>query len=736
MWSAPLNDVSLQLLAPDVWKWALALVPALCLAFWAYYKILAPLSPPARVTLWILRGLAFALVIFALWQPTLTYRVPDTGKPRLALLVDRSGSMTLPAGEAGYRDRGEEARRRADDLARELSGDYSLEWFDFGDRIEPAVRDSAEVFAGPTSIGGALEEILVRSSADPVHGIVLVSDGVNTQGRDPVRVAKGSPVPVFTVPVGPGSGVPDLEVRRVQTNARAFAGEPLPMDVVLSSSGLEGATGTVRVLSDGEVVEEREVEILGDKGLEQVLHFELHPDEPGWERYDIRVDLDQDGVPENNVREVAVEVMERKTRVLCVSDAIDWDFGFLRQTFDADTTLGYAYLVRTRGDEYRGYGKKPPTALPTNAAALEDYATVVLVSTGSANFPKPFLEAVGSFVARGGGLWIVGGPTDAGSWSQVDRFQRILPAKAVDRAGGQSALAGIELAAQGMRHPITSLRDNPSQTAAVFASLPPIWRSRFGLELKGNGRELLTFRGQGPGRTALVAGFGDRGKVVWLPARGLWRWKLTAVGSEVPASLFADFAIGTVRWLAEPAIRERFQVEPGRRVYPNGESINFLANLWNQSLQPIEDAQIAVEVRADSASSLSVEMAPSTTEPGSYEGRGPGLPPGSYSYVARAVDANGHDLGTAEGTFWVETMGPEFSRIASDRETMRQIASESAGSMVEAASLADLAKSIPDAIRRLGRVKELELWNHWLLFALFVLVLSTEWFLRRRRGLA
>ena len=34
------------------------------------------------------------------------------------------------------------------------------------------------------------------------------------------------------------------------------------------------------------------------------------------------------------------------------------------------------------------------------------------------------------------------------------------------------------------------------------------------------------------------------------------------------------------------------------------------------------------------------------------------------------------------------------------------------------------------------RVREVDLWNHWALFALFVLLLSTEWFLRRRRGLA
>ena len=748
-----MNDVTLQLLAHDVWVWALVLLPALCLAFWAYYRILAPLSPPARVVLWILRGLAFVLVIFALWQPTLSYRVPDTGKPRLAMLVDRSGSMSLPASNSTFPDRGDEARTRAREVAAELGDGYTLEWFDFGARIEPSFRDSMAVSEGPTSIGGALEEVLVRSAAQPVHGIVLVSDGVNTSGRDPVRVAKGSPVPVFTVPVGPESALADLEIRRVQTNTRAFAGEPLPIEVVVSSSGLEAEKGRLQLLADGEILEEREFEVLGDKGLEQALRFEIQPTRPGWTRYEVRALVGNDAVPENNVREIAVEVMERKTRVLVVSDAIDWDFGFLRQTFDADTTLGYAYLVRTQGESYRGSGNKAPSSLPTRAEEFEEYAAVVLVSSGSASFPEPFLQSLGRFVSRGGGLWIVGGPAQSGSWSRVDGFQRILPARAVDRPGSGSSVSEVELVSQGMRHPITALRDNPSQTAALFASLPPIWRTGQGLELKGNGRELLAFRGTGPGRSALVAGFGDRGKVVWLNARGLWRWRLTAAGSDLPPQLFADFALGTIRWLAEPAIRDRFQVEPGRRVYPNGESVSFLANLWDTSLQPIEDATVVVEVTPDSAGTgpsgeatrletslpppdpLRIEMEPSS-EPGAYEGRGPGLAPGTYHYRAHAVSGTGNDLGVSEGVFWVETMGPEFARIVSDRETLRQIAAESAGAVVEPATLSKLVDQIPDAIRRVGRVHEVDLWNHWALFALFVLLLSTEWFLRRRRGLA
>lgn len=743
-----MQDLTLQLLARDAWVWGLVLIPALALAFFAYYRILAPVSSSTRIVLWLLRGLAFVLVIFALWQPTLSYVVPDSGKPRLALLVDRSGSMVLPASEQQFANRGEEAEARARAVAEELGSDYALEWFEFGERLVPA--DSAGSREGHTAIGGALEEVLVRSAARPVHGVVLVSDGVNTAGRDPVRIAKGSSVPIFTLPVGPANSPPDLEIRRIETNARAFAGEPLPLDVVVSSSGLEGQAGRIQILEDGELIEEREFEVLGDRGLEQALRFEIHPHAPGWRKYEVRAAVGDEAVPINNRREVAVEVLERKTRVLVVGDAIDWDLGFLRQTFSADTTLAYAYLVRAEGGTYRASGDKPPRTLPVSLAELEDYAAVVLVSTGRAPLPDGFLEAAGGFVARGGGLLILGGPPEGGSWSQVDGFQRILPAKAVSRPVASGSLLSVEVATQGLRHPITALRDNPTQGAALFASLPPIWKTPWALESAGNGRELLSFRGEGPGRAALVAGFGDRGKVAWLAGRGLWRWRLTAAGSDLPPRIYEDFFLGTIRWLAEPAIRERFQIEPGRRVYANGESIDFLANLWNESLQPIGDASITVEVVPDSSARETSAAPPEVSslernmrlelsaagESGAYEGRGRGLAPGAYRYRARAEGSDGTALGSAAGVFWVETMGPEFARIATDRETLRQIATESAGRVVEPAALSGLGEQIPELLRRVGRVREIDVWNHWLLFAIFVLVLSMEWFLRRRRGLA
>lgn len=734
-----MDRFSLQLLSPNLWVWVALVLPALCLAFWAYFGLLAPLTRPARGLLWGLRAAAFVIVLFALWQPVVTLVVPESGRPNLAVLLDTSGSMDLPstAGMARSRERDQVFATLQD----ELKGDFGLRAYAFDQTISPLQSSAGDSSAGApaTSIGGAIEQILVRADSDPVSGIIVVSDGVNTAGRDPVRMARGSPVPIFTVAVGRDQPVTDLEIRKLQSNARAFAGEPLPLRLVLSTHGLADQTANIEVRERGELVLQRSVTLAGGRGLEQEVSLELTPRQAGLRLYDVQVSVDGDSIAQNNLRQVAVDVLERKTQVLCVSDAIDWDFGFLRRAFEADTTLAYRYVVQTQPGTFRNYGVAGLDGLPETATALREYAAVVLVVTGRLDLPSAFYEGLAGFVRGGGGLFVVGAPDQADAFAAAPGFARVLPATLERDPRTRDIALSVETTREALRHPLTALRDNPSETARIFAALPPIGRPRTGLSVKPQARELLRYRG-GADLPMLTAGFADRGKVVWVHARGLWKWRLNAGTGDVPSRVYDEFVLGVVRWIAEPAIRDRFQVEPGRRVYAAGEPTHFVASLWDEAFRPIEAADILVTVvdAADTASAglQELTLVPSD-EAGQFRAGGAALPPGEYRYRARAVDPeSGTELHEASGTFWVESMGPEFARTGIDRESLAQIAAQSGGLAVDRASLRDLVSSIPEAVRRIGRVEEIELWNHWVLFALFVLVLSTEWFLRRRRGLA
>jgi hypothetical protein len=735
-----LERLSLHFLASHLWFWVLLLAPSLAVAFWAYYRVLAPLERPARWVLWILRGLAFVLVLFALWQPVLTAVTHDTGTPGLAVLVDRSASMSLPVGGATP---GLTRAAAADATIRRLRsrlGDrYRLEWYDFAETLRPARPDSARPPAGSTALGAALEQALARADARPVAGVVLVTDGVSTSGRDPVRVAAASPVPVFAVVMGAPRPLTDAEVRSVRTNPTAFAGEPLPVRAVISSWGLGGTLARLEVREGDRLLATREVKLLGGSGVEQEVPLEVRLTAPGTALLDVSLTAERDSIPRNDRRRVAVEVLERKTRVLVLAGRLDWDYAFLRRTLSADTTLSYTFLVQERPGDYRVQGDPVLRRLPESAAELRDFAAVVLVGYDERGAPAAVNEAIARFVRTGGGLFLLGGPARPGGWASTGLLAGVLPGTVDRDPFPQSRALPISVTLEGQRHSATAVSDNPAETARRWAALPPLTRTGGGLIPTAEARVLLEYNGpRGLAAPALAVSFTGQGKAAWLYGRGAWRWGFLPAGTPSPDDLYAQFLLGMMRWLAEPAARERFQVDPGKRVYQDGEPVRFTAGLWNEAYAPVSGARVRVEIRPDSggAPPRSIEL-PAGVEPGRYEGEDAAFAPGAWSWEATAGNStDGRELSRAHGRFWVESMGPEFARTVPDREALAQVAARSGGALFEAEGVDALADAIPHAIRRQGRVREWDLWNHWLLFAAFVVVLSAEWFLRRRRGLA
>jgi hypothetical protein len=206
-----------------------------------------------------------------------------------------------------------------------------------------------------------------------------------------------------------------------------------------------------------------------------------------------------------------------------------------------------------------------------------------------------------------------------------------------------------------------------------------------------------------------------------------------------------------MRYLAEPAQRERFALSPTRHVFQDSEAPSFVARLYDASYQPISGARVNVIIEPlRSPAEASAEGGQGAAEgplrlalypdgpAGRYAGKTAALPPGAYRYRATAElgDSGGHGGRTDEGLFWVEPMGPEYFDLAASERLPRLLASTSGGLLVGSDEIPVLVEAVPERYKRLRIVRQAELWNHWGLLVSLVVVLSLEWILRRRKGLA
>lgn len=746
----PHPDLSL-LAAPGVLWWA-ALLAALVLGVWAYHRLPAPLRRGERTLLRGLRWLALIVLLILLLEPLLTVRRAQAGRPRLAVLVDRSSSMQLPGSHGGTRRA--EAESTLVRLEEGLGGRFELHVAGFAGELEGR-RDPLPVYPwepqGATALGEALEGALLRQADAPLGGIVLLSDGVHTAGKDPAQVARNLPAPVFAVALGDSVAPPDLVVREVSASPVAQIGEPTALRVVLQSQGMEGwqATVTARPIGSGArlerepgaIVAQRQVRLAAGAQGEVALSLEFAPRQTGLVLYEIEASVPEaEAVNLNNRRWVALDVRERKTRVLYLEGEPDWDFTFRRRAFDEDTTLAYTCLVRQKDGGYRRHGGPPISRVPVSRADLSPFAAVLVGRLLPTDVPPGFVDALRSFLLDGGGVFFLGTP----SW-ETSGWSELLPVRVAPQSRLGHTLSPSQATLDGVSHEITALSENPSETERQWRALPPLWVPEGSYVAAPGARVLLTAQTAQPARTVpllAVAGAGG-GRVAVLTGRGAWRWDFAMRGGDGSAGAVRDFWKRTVRWLSEPAERSRFDVRPERAVFQDGEPIAFTGRLFDAGFEPIEGARLSVAVTpADSvgpeeqARRSTRLMLYSQGAAGRYAGSSAALPSGMYRYRAEAARGAGEDRREATGVFWVEPMGPEFLRLANSARTLREIARRSAGQVASATELGPLLDAVPRKYRPAQVVRQAEIWNHWAVFAILTALLSLEWGLRRRRGLA
>jgi hypothetical protein len=298
--------------------------PALPLVALGVIALLAwlVLSPPSRSSpvSALLQGLAAAVLALALVNAG--WRARGGERPRLAVLLDRSESMSAVG--AGDATRLEESRAWLDgeEFSR-LTAGWRVELDSFGGRT--------------TDLAAAIE----ASSASLPAAILVVSDGRSTAGGG----SGAPPVPVFARIPGPVT-VPDaavLDLRIEEDDERARVA------VEVAAAGGRGvAARTLAVLVDGREVararlpalaagERREVRVRLPQAASTEVVVEARLTEPA------------DAVAANDSRS-RVWRASRESRTLLVGLAPGWELGFVHRALAASAAAPLdAYWGATEG---------------------------------------------------------------------------------------------------------------------------------------------------------------------------------------------------------------------------------------------------------------------------------------------------------------------------------------------------------------------------------------------------
>ncbi len=552
----------------------------------------------------------------------------------------------------------------------------------------------------------------------------MISDGQYNTGRNPVYLAERYPVPIHTVVVGDTTRRRDVQVRRIATNDIAYVDDELPVQVGILTEGFGGERITVSLFENGNLLGRETVDLPVGNAEIPVDLFHT-PTEEGLHRYTVGITrIDGEATYKNNTASFAVRVLENKKRILLFAAAPEPDVAALQQLLAEDPDIEVsAYVQKGRNTFYD----------PQIPDSLGEFDAVIL-----AGFPGRFANAaVVEQVARSieAGLpafFLMSRQTDLGTMRKI--FADVLPVQ--PRTLRTNFVESVLVpTVEGKQHPILQQADAPAEG---WLTLPPLLFNDTRWQAAPDARVLATHqvRGIQLDDPLLVIRNQNKHRTAMLLGTGTWRWKNLPDDLQSSAPLWTNLFTNTLQWITTKEDDRPVRVAPVEDLFAGGASIQFDGQVYDESLNPVDGAAIEIEVtQADSI------RYPYSMEPvgnGRYVLDIGALPEGTYRYTARARQ-NDTVLGTDAGSFAVGALTLEFKETRANSQLMYQIAQRSGGVVLEKDTPAALTRHLAETETFMPVIfeerVESELWRRYLFFIIILVLLTAEWFIRKRSGM-
>ena len=695
--------------------------------YWVYSDTVPELSLGRRSLLGSLRFFTLFILLLLLSEPLISRITLQTEEPVLAVLVDESESMTLVNSDSSGAGEGTLLDGLLDRVAQSI-GSERIRVFGFGSGTREAGSLDSIRFKEPrTDLSTGLDHIQSSLENEPLGAVLLISDGRHNGGRNPEHLADLFPVPILSVVVGDTTIRNDIRIQQVLKNDISYVGREVPIRVRIRNEGFE--LSQVRVdLSVGSKSLDRENVMLPVSGSEVEVELSFVPDSVGLFQY--RIDLTRlrgELTLRNNTEIFALQVLERERQILLLAGAPSPDVSFIRQHLDEnpDTDLVVRTLKGTPdGAYYEG----------TLEESLEEIDLIILVGYPSSGASPGDIDRVVARVEQGTPiLFIMDRSADLATIQR--RLATVLPARpTVIRPG--YAEGGFDPTERASVHAIFDVGDR--RNSQRWGLLPPLALSQARWEATPGSVTLATTRIRGisiDDPILVLSRSGNQRSATFL-ASGYWKWGNVPDDLEEDAVRWRELFSNLILWLVTDEDDRLVRVAPVESLLDEGDAVVFGGQVYNENLQPISDVSVSLDITHPTGEVFPYVLR--SLGNGQYRADIGSFPHGTYYYEANAT-REARSLGTDQGSFTVGALSVEFRNPYADTRLMQQVAQRSGGIGISTERIEDIPSilaSFPTYTPATQTVEsQTRLWRYLPMLFVMLLLMSMEWFFRKRFGL-
>ncbi|MFT5468053.1 MAG: hypothetical protein ACI8UO_003161 [Verrucomicrobiales bacterium] len=684
----------------------------------------------------ILRLLIVVLVAITILKPEWKELHRPESKPTLAVLWDQSRSM-LTNDVIDPDNPAAPAKTRAEII--EPYADEEL-WWPLGSKLRTVIEPFSSSLNPPeegTDLHAALDR--VREQNSRLRAVVVFSDGDWNIGEPPVRAAtklRLRDVPIFVVPIGSDTRLPDIELVSFDVPTFGVAGKPLRVPFVIESSLPRDYTVDVEMRAGETETITKQVVIPAMGSVQESITWT--PEETG----DIKLTLDvpaadREAVTANNTRVAPVAIRDEELNVLIIESYPRWEYRYLRNALERDPGVEVSCLLFHPDIGKLGGGRNYLKQFPDDDELVKfDVVFLGDVGLGSDQLSEEQIDRLVKLVRnQASGLVFLPGFRGR-HFSLLDTPLEDLYPVVLDetqpRGWGSPVPGQFQLTEVGTRSLLTKLEDVDEDNIQVWETLPGFQWFAPALRAKAGSEVLATHSSESTewGRVPLIVTktFGA-GKILFMGTDGAWRWR-----EGVEDKYHYRFWGQVARWMAyqrNMASGERMRLfySPDR---PRSNDVMTLnANVMSVGGDPLQEATVIVQFITPSGQTESVRLQPGGEDAwGLFTGRFTPPEPGEYKVVMTCTE-NGESL---ETTLSVQGGRREELGRPANVDVLAEIARESRGQVLAANDVQNVIDAIgalpdPDPIETREKI-----WAHWLWGSVILLLMTVFWIGRKVIG--
>jgi len=641
------------------------------------------------------RIIIFFILGILLFNPVINFLDEKEKKLDWAIFIDNSASIkyhqtpSINAVQLGI-----------ESLVNKLvEKDISYHLYQFADNIQK-VNFPQLIGNGVTTNIGIIPET-IKQLGNQIAGAVIISDGLITEGKDPIKDFQEFDFPIHTIGIGEGSELVDVTIESIDAPTVVLKSDWVDVNITIQSVGNIGDRLSVSLYNNRELQGSKHIRLMGMESKKEV-NFRFRPKEIGKQQYEVRISSVEDEIDiQNNRQKFSLLVLKDRYKVALLTGSPNKNTSVLKRKLKNNPRVELDHFIRITETRFQP-AIKTFWESPYELIIFDNYPIKPLSSNFVRILGKKLLSNQSAlFLILGpnqtivsfNGITSILGVVTEDSTIESNRFYWEFVDEQIDAGGNFPPLK---------QNILITGKQVSSDTLAVTEQGWPLW-------LRNQNGTIRTMIWTSPELNTLY--FHDQ--------------KLSQEGS------FSVIWNQSISWLLKSGGEHENFFRLNKNRYQQGEMVQVTGT------QPFEKTQdktenIIINVTHGSTDIITRDILYNIEEQRWLgEFRAPG--PGEYNYSIQ-LGSNQDPIQT--GTFQILESQIELNQVYLNKKLLATISNSTDGQFFVWDSRDSLFSEINPKVRREFKAEIIKFNESRVLLIIMILLLCVEWFIRRNRGLS